>query len=241
MPYTIETFSLGDMLACSLQLQSLRTDSGTMEDAAQRLCRCLYDELIDSKGSPACALVRCYKTHSFRQLPPDLQSFATRSLSGSAVDGDMKCLTLLGTAGDQPAWNSRGTSRGHQAIPLASAEMVERAPMIAQLIKEFGIELDVVLRPVPDVVHRLEGRSYGVSHVENALRSPYIPAQEDFVIPREIRSVVGFGGLLATGDLFAVILFTHPVLPAETAERFRVLALDVKRVLSAYDGQAVFG
>lgn len=52
----------------------------------------------------------------------------------------------------------------------------------------------------------LRGKTYGVFHVAEARESAYVPAQADFVVPYGIRSVVGFGGPLATGDLFAVIL-----------------------------------
>ena len=53
--------------------------------------------------------------------------------------------TLLATAGDEPEWNSRHTSRGHAAIPLPSARIVERFPMIAQLIRQLGFDVaDVV-------------------------------------------------------------------------------------------------
>lgn len=241
MPYSASNFSLGDMLSCSLALQSLENNFPSLESAAQRICNFFYDQLIRADGSRACGLVRCYKTHSFGELPIDLQAFAQRKIGAIKLTPGTKCLTLLGTAGDEPAWNSRHRSRDHQAMPLASREIVERAPMISQLIKSLGVDLAVLLRPAPEIISRLEGKSYGVFHVENAARSPYIPAQDEFVLPREIRSVVGFGGILASGDLYAVILFSHEVISAGIADRFRVLALDVKRVLSKCADLPVFG
>ena len=44
-----------------------------------------------------------------------------------------------------------------------------------------------------------------------AAGSPYIPAQEDFVQPVGIRSVLGFGGMLPGGDIFVVILFSRGI------------------------------
>ena len=120
----------------------------------------------------------------------------------------MKCLTLMATVGQSANWNARQLSRGHQTIPLASPEMVEKAPMISQLIKELGMDLTSVLEPSPEIIRELAGKKHGVFYVENAEGSPYIPAQEDFVKRFGIRSVLGFGGMLATGDLFAVILFS---------------------------------
>ena len=53
----------------------------------------------------------------------------------------MKCLTLLASTGDEPEWRDRHRSRGHQAIPLPSADIVEQAPMVAQLINQLGVPL----------------------------------------------------------------------------------------------------
>jgi hypothetical protein len=78
-----------------------------------------------------------------------------------------------------------------------------------------------------------------VFHVEDALGSPYIPAQE-FVTSFGIKSVLGFGGILGTGDLFAVILFATVHVPASAADRFRTLALDVKGAFSRYNDNSIF-
>jgi hypothetical protein len=112
--------------------------------------------------------------------------------------------------------------------------------MIAQLIKELGMELSAVLQPSPEVVKELAGKRHGVFHVEDALGSPYIPAQEEFVVRHRIRSVLGFGGMLFTGDLFAVILFSTVHVPASAADRFKTLALDVKSAFSRFNDASVF-
>jgi hypothetical protein len=240
MTYDLTKFDLGDMLKCSLRLREALAGAQTLEASAQRTCRFFYDEL-QGPGTPhACALVRCYKTHSFGALEPDLQAFARGVLGGEEPRPSMKCLTLMATVGQSAAWNSRHLSRGHRAIPLPSPEIVEKAPMISQLIKELGVELKVVLQPLPEIVKELAGKSHGVFHVEEALGSPYIPAQQDFVVRHGIRSVVGFGGLLFTGDLFAVILFCSVHVPPAAADRFRTLALDVKSAFSRFNEANVF-
>lgn len=240
MPYDLSTFNLGDMLKCSPRLRETSVSAPTLEASAQRVCRFFYDELRSSDGQRQCALVRCYRTQSFGLLEPDLQSFALGLLGGGYADPAMKCLTLTATVGQTAAWNSPLLSRGHRAIPLPSPEIVEKAPMISQLIKEMGLELSSVLRPSPDVVRELAGKRHGVFYVADALGSPYIPAQDDFVVRFGIKSVVGFGGVLASGDLFAVILFsTVPVTP-ESADRFKTLALDVKIGFSRFNEANVF-
>jgi hypothetical protein len=240
MASDLTKFGLSEMLRCSAELRRVTKDAPTLEDAAQRVCRALYDELVGPDGSRACALVRCYKTHPFGKLEPALQAFARAVLQGQAGNPTMRCLTLLGTVGDEPAWNSRRSSAGHQAIPLASADMIEKAPMIAQLIRQFGLDLTEVVQPTSDLMRGVIGKTYGVFHVPEAVSSPYIPAQRDFVVPFSIRSVVGFGGSLPSGDLFAVILFSRVLISSETADRFRNLALDVKTGFFPYREGDVF-
>jgi hypothetical protein len=228
MPSDLTKFGLSEMLRCSTELRRATKEASTMEEASQRVCRVLYDELVTSEGSKACALVRCYKTHAFGKLGPELKAFARAVHHGNPLAPAIRCLTLLGTVGDEPTWNSRRASAGHQAIPLPSAEIVEKTPMIAQLIRQFGLDLADVIQPKNDLVRGVTGKTYGVFHVSEAVGSPYIPVQKDFVLKFGIRSVVGFGGSLPSGDLFAVILFARVAISSETADRFRNLALDVK-------------
>jgi hypothetical protein len=244
VPIDLSKFGLGEMLKCSLEIRRVARNESTMETSAQRIARFLYDDLVTTDGDRACALVRVYKTHPFGGLPDDLQRFARRALKSTDVGieatPDMRCLALLATAGDDPSWNERHLSKGHQAIPLASPQIVQRAPMIAQLIHEFGLRLSDVLAPSPDIVRKLEGKTYGVFHVEEAKDSPYIPAQAQFVERHGIRSVLGFGGSLAGGELFAVILFTRTLISAEIADRFRTLALDAKGCLVPFADTEIF-
>ena len=240
MTYDLTNFDLGAMLKCSLSLRDALAGAPTLETSAHRTCRFLYDELHGPDTPHACALVRCYKTHSFGALEPDLQKFARDIMGTETPRATMKCLTLMATVGALPTWNSRQLSRSHRAIPLPSPEIVEKAPMIAQLIKELGVELKAVLQPSPAIVKELAGKRHGIFHVEDALGSPYIPAQEEFVVRYGIKSVLGFGGLLFNGDLFAVILFATVHVSPASADRFRMLALDVKSAFSRFNEGNVF-
>lgn len=228
------------MLHLGLSIRPVTDGKQTMEEAANSLCRLFYDDLVDDDNNRACALVRFYKTHIFGELPPDLQMFATKSLAPLSPNADTNCLTLLATVGDEPAWNSRRRSLGHQAIPLASPEVIEGAPMIAQLIKQFGMDVREVVRPGQRLVKDLQGRNYGVFFVPIAPGSPHIPAQSEFVLRYGIQSVLGFGGTLASGDLFAVILFSKAAIPESVTDQFRRLAADVRVVLGKYNSSAVF-
>jgi len=86
----------------------------------------------------------------------------------------------------------------------------------------------------------MQQKPYNVFHVADAKGSPYIPAQEDFVVPYGIKSVVGFGGVLASGNLFAVIMFCKVSVPRAAADSFKALALDVKTAVQSLEGKSVF-
>jgi two-component system NtrC family sensor kinase len=229
--------SISDLTLATEAVHTAAGRSPTMEECAREIVQFLYNNTLDSSGQRACALVRCFKTHRFAELPFDLQ----RSLvERESVSVDTKCLTLLATAGDEPAWNSRHQSAAHKAIPLASRNIVARSPMIAQLILQLGLDIGDVINPHPDVILNLHERAYNVFYVENALGSLHIPAQQQFVVPYGIKSVVGFGGMLMTGDLFAVIMFYKVAVPKEMAELFQALAISVKTAFLPFEWGNVF-
>lgn len=232
----LETFTFNDLMHLRSALRSAFTgyEPATMEEAAQVLARLLRDQLADGEGDPACALVRVYKTHPFADLDDELQAFArTIDPEVDRVPG-VRCLVLLGTTGDEPAWNSRAASRGHKAIPLTSERAVAGAPMIFQLIRQLGLEVANVLRPEPGFILDVRDRAQNVFYVPTAAGSPHIPAQQDFVIPYGIESVIGFGGVMASGDLIAAVLFTKVKVTPAVADLFKVVGLNFKLALLPY-------
>ncbi|MFH0940065.1 MAG: hypothetical protein V1899_12410 [Planctomycetota bacterium] len=46
------------------------------------------------------------------------------------VKNETLVLSLMGTRGDEPAWNDRRSSAGHIGIPLASADFINKIPMM---------------------------------------------------------------------------------------------------------------
>ena len=239
--YDLEHFTSSDMTRCGIALRKLNANTDSMEEMANALVQFLYSELGDPQtGERACVLVRFYKTHPYAELPSELREFASGILEGEAPPSATPCLTLLASAGDQPEWNTRETSAGHQAIPLVSPEMVARLPMIAQLIKQFGLEVETLLSPDPALMVDLNQQNFNVFYVPDALGSPIIPAQAEFVIPYRVHSVLGFGGVLPSNDLFAVILFSKVPISRDTAEMFKPLALNIKMATLPFDSGVVF-
>ena len=184
--------------------------------------------------------MRVFVTIPFADLEPDLQGFAKQVLNNEPPSDRMKCLTLLATAGQEAAWNSRKSSSSHKALPLQSEESVSRSPMIAQLIRQLGVEIGTLLSSDKQVVIDVDQHTFNVFFVGDAPGSPYIPAQQEFVIPYGVRSVLGFGGLLPNGELFATVLFCRLSVSRNAADLFRTLALNLKLSLLPFVGRRMF-
>lgn len=238
--YDLHRFDLSDMIELGSALRQLHPEAESMEEAGSVIVRYLYEHLLDSATNEKnSALIRLFKTHRFADLEPALQAFARTAANGPVLHDDTRCLTLLATAGERPEWNHRSSSAGHKAIPLISEEAVRQAPMVAQFIQQIGLDIQQVIRVDDSIILDLERQNYNVFHVPEAAGSAFVPAQ-DFVVAHGIRSVLGFGGLFPSGDLFAIIIFSRAYIPRETAEMFRTLALSVKLALLPFVRGRIF-
>ena len=222
--FDLGALALSDLVRLSSALR-VPPAMGTMEQAASYVVRYLYDNLLDkASGGRSCALVRCYKTHPYAALEPDV-----RASVGEVADSDtLRCLTLLATAGDEPEWNDRSQAGDDRVIPLRGDDVSRRAPVLATLVARLGVDVEsapTATRPAP---YR---PVFEVVHVPEAVGSPLLPDQEGLVLPYGVRSVVGFGGLLPDGELFTVLLFSRTPVSRETAEQFRTVTGSVALAL----------
>jgi hypothetical protein len=239
--YNLTKFSLSDMTECGTALRKLSAGASSLEEVANRLVQFFYTNFLDEQtGSPAIALARLFKTHPYNELPNDLQTAVNQMLGHEPDPPHMRCLTLMATVGDRPEWCARQRSIGHQVIPLVSEQLVAQSPMISQLIQQLGLDIGTVLAPDPDLLVDLEQKTYNVFHVPDAVHSPFVPAKAEFVIPHQIQSVLGFGGMLPSGNLAAFILFSKVQIPKETAELFKTLALNAKLAMLPFDKGTIF-
>ena len=240
--FDLAKFGLRDMIECGKAVRDVSSGAESMEEAAQAIVSMFHDRLKDDvTGERQCALVRCFKTHQYGYLPEDLAAVARGSYSGGdEIGAKTAVLTLLGTAGDEAAWNDRRASRGHAAIPLESVEFVERAPMIAALLRQMGLGIEPALYPSAEIILDAEERAFNVFYVPDAEGDVRIPAQDSFVKPYGIKSVLGFGGLLPSGNLYAVILFARTRIPRQTADMFRTIALNVKLALLPFTRATIY-
>ena len=231
----LATVTSEDLQAIGDALQTIAADSNTVEECAQRWSFYLYDNFRKDGDESACVLVRCFRTNRFASLSTELKDLASESAGGTVLDPHTQCLVLLGSAGNNPQWNSRHKSEGHRVIPLLSSQMVARSPMIAQLFHQLGIDVHGMLAPSDEFLLGQHTRALDVFYVPDAQGSAHIPAQKQFVIPYGVRSVVGFGGVLPSASVFCVIMFTRVLLSAEVAMRFQTIAGAMKDALMKFD------
>lgn len=234
--YDVANFTIREVTECGRAVRTMGVGASSMEEVAGRIVRYLHDTLIDGQtGARACALIRFFKTQAYEGLDDELKAFALNMLGESTRLPGMKCLTLLGTVGENQEWNSRRTSKGHQAIPLPSEEVVHSIPMLRDLLQQLGLSMRSVVKPDPGLLLDMEQKTYNVFLVPEAPGSPYVPAQKEFVIPYGIKSVMAFGGVLPSLDIFVIIMFLMVSIPREAADLFKNLSLNIKLAVLPFE------
>lgn len=234
-------FSLQDMTDIGDAMQQLEFRAKNSDELTNMVTRYFFDHFVDFKtGEKSSALVRFFMTHDYNSLDAGLRGLADKILNGQPVPQEMKCLVLSATTGIEPEWNRVTASKEHRVLPLPSEEMLRKNLMVNQFIYQLGVDISHVLRPDPKVALELEGRIFNVYHIPDALGSPYIPAQDEFVVPFGIQSALGFGGMLPTGNLFALIIFSKTRIPRKTAELFKNIALNVRMAILPFVSEKIF-
>ena len=192
--YDFANFTDTDLASCGDTLRGVGSGASSMEDAANRLVKTLYENITDSAtGQTANALVRFYKTHPYDQLDAGLQEFARGLLGSNPPRDDLHCLGVLGTVADIVEANSRAESKIHQAIPLASAEMVSGIPIIGPLVNQFGIDVGAVMRPDPMLIGDLSRKTFNTFYVPEAVGSPHMGRSKSIYSQQYRRDLQGNG------------------------------------------------
>jgi hypothetical protein len=222
MPYTLSRFSFTEMMDCRARIRALlKGDFPSYAAGAERIVDFFHEELRDDEGQRAFANVRFFMTRPFGELGPDLQQIAGASMPEGIERDGVRCLTLLATRGIDPLMN--------RAIPLHSVAMVEQTPMIAQIVQGIGLSIEDVVHPEPRIPIKRQAESYSVLHVPDAAGNP--PG---------VASILGFGGLLASGDMFAVVMSSRVPISSEVAAHFKILGLNMKIAVLTLVGKPLF-
>lgn len=195
-----------------------------VEGAAQR-----FVEVIAGSFSTI-ALARLFVVLPWEQLPAEEQAVARRFAEAAgragAIDPRTPTLTLLGTAGEEPAWNRRESSKEHRAIPLIDESVVDGAPMIAALLGALQVKLANLRGGKSSVqLRNLAGGLNARFYVPDArsitdARGRHVIAARDFVAKYGIKTVFGMGGVYVNGVLAVAIVFTRESLEPIHVDRF---------------------
>ncbi len=240
--FDLTKFSLQDMSEIGDALQQLELKAKNIDELSDMMVRYFFDNLVDTQSDEkSSVLVRFFMTYPYSSLDTELQQSADKMLGRKPVDQDMKCLKLLATAGVQPEWNSTIHSKDHRVIPLQNEEKVKKIfYMIYEFIDQMGMDISNVLNPDTKLSSELEERIFNVYHVPEALGNPHIPAQKEFVVPFRVKSLMGFGGMLPTGNLFILIIFSKAKIPRNTANLFKNIALHVRMAALPFVNEKIF-
>jgi signal transduction histidine kinase len=233
--YDLSRFGLSDMIECSAELRRLGASAASLEQAAGRIVRHLYESLqVGDEGERATALVRAFRAVPYSRLDGERREVARVALGRREPDAATLCLALVASAGDRPEWNTVRASLRHRVIPMPRGG--RWTPMMARLVRDLGV--DPGRTRDPNLFMDLLEKTCNVFHVPHADGSPYVPDQAEFVRPYGIASVLGFGGVLAPMDLYVVIVFSRAPIPRGVAGLFRAMSHSVKLTLQPFAGPA---
>lgn len=230
--------TLGDLARLTGVLRNLGEGASSLQTLADRVCRYLYDHLLDEAGSRQTLLVRFYATLALGDLPAEDQELA-RAMTEMPLTGDASCVTLLGSVGDQPSWNDRKTSRGGRVFPLSDPAWTDRLPMLAEVVRQLEIDVPQVLGRRTRL-HQLPAvERYDVFHVADRTEDVAHPAHA-FYKKYGVHSQFGFGGVLPNGGMFGIMVFSRTRVEEACAAKFETVAHSVTLGAFAKTGIPVF-
>lgn len=215
-------------------IQEMGRGCDSTEALATKIVDYLYEQCLSDDKKEHCLLIRFFRTVSYRLLPQKLKKELGlgETLGGPIPRANTSYLTLLATRGKNPQWNDPALSKEHRCISLFSENVVLQAPMIAQLIKQLGIKVSSVVDPAPVDFVKPSDKTYHALYIEDARDNSNIPSQGEFVKKYGVRSVVGFGSLLPTGDMFSVVMFLDVTVSAQVADNIAKLAGAVENAIN---------
>ncbi len=212
-----------EVVALRATLTSTLAGCRHLQEAAQ-----LFVEALASAFPESLVLSRVYVVAPSVAVPQadrDIADAIARG-AGAKLENSTPLLSLLGSAGRQPAWNDRGYSRNHRVIPLLNSTYVEEIPMVAGLLSDLGVNLGSF---DTESTHRMMlGGLNGIFYVEDATTARdtkdrlLIPAQ-DFVKEFGVKTVFGMGGAYLDGTLVVAVLFCSETVREAIARRLALL------------------
>ena len=207
-----------------------------LTDAAQGLSAALLKEF------PSVILARVFVVVPFERLPDVdaevAQRFADRLGAAELLVPSTPVLSLLGTSGVVATWNNRLFSSSHLAIPLLSRELVENAPMLAQLLADLNPNWAYLDDARPIDSKRMIGGTNQRFYVQSAktaldARGRLIIPDRDFVATHRIETVFGMAGAYVDRMVVAAIVFTSERLEPQVIDRYPSIIANFRMATTA--------
>ncbi len=169
------------------------------------------------------ALVRIFRFAPYDELTTELQSVASSDVQ--------QWLALMSSTGVEWDWCDRHRSQGHRAIPADSPA----TPMLKAAFEQIGLRFGGENNGNILEMHTHESAGWIKHfHVPVALDSPYVPDQEQFVVPYNIKSVVGIGSPFSDGTAYMLISFSLSPIDTKNAEKFAILNPYIGTLLASF-------
>ncbi|MBA2485317.1 MAG: hypothetical protein H0V35_04325 [Nitrospira sp.] len=202
--FTFANFTLPDLIEVLTTLRKAGLGADSMEETANRMARYVHESFLDREsGSRSCALVRFFVTRPYGMLDAELKTIA-RTMFGEMPDSPAhKCLSCS----VPPGINRNGMSGSAQkSSGFSPPQRTHRLQHQDYLAADHAARDRRKVRASSDPVRAVGGRTENVQYLSRteAEGSPYIPQQQGFVLSFHIKSVLGFGGLLPSGELFTL-------------------------------------
>ena len=236
---SIAALQVGETAELWEKVKTKITSAASLHEAMQAVTKNLRDEYAESL-----ALVRVFVTVPYSSLPQDNQSFVSNLLRKQGVTDpvapDTPVLSLMGTSGQEPEWNSIESSEGHVGIPLISDQFVAEIPMVSRLLTDLGLELDLGVEPGTTYSDDPQSnvRTFYVNDALSATdsRGRKIIVNQEFANQYAIKTVFGGGGLYPNmpQHVLAVIFFNKEFVSLDIATAFEPFISSVQASTSKF-------
>ncbi|WP_344605214.1 ATP-binding SpoIIE family protein phosphatase [Streptomyces glaucus] len=202
--FDLSAFGLSETARCGALLRKAVSGAPSPDAAAQRVADFFYDSLADGRDGRACPAVGVFLAGPWDTAP-----------GAPAVAGPPAAARRPALAGFRGPHRHRPGAAGPDPlrVPVPSPEAAREAPLVHRLFERLEVAAgDAAGAASP-------GGGVGVVHVSSSQED----GLEDLLPGQGVRSVLAFGGALAPGEWFAVVLFSRVPLAAEVVTLFRTV------------------
>ena len=226
-------FSLGDMTRMGRDLRDLGVNAGNMENVSQQIVNYMQSALIDAETKePACMMSNLYMS-----CPNEIEPFhPTPHQNGQALEESWQ-LMLMATAGLPANDQTNKASLVPPILPMLSAQSVAQYPIWETILTQMGMPVDYLVQKDRRFALELATTSFNLILIPNFKDKPELFQSEARYIFQQVETLFGLGGMLPSGQLFVLLMFSKIAVHDEMIELFQPLALSLKLAFLPYTYQ----